>query len=242
MLKILPTGGRGRERGGGGERGVHTHNGVLKEVVLLVVLLEEEDVAVLPRPGAVDPHHLLMVLHLPLWGRCTERPFNHTHINTRAHDRPSQCTDPQMCPSLTETNVSKLLHQHPVGGLVKMVLDNQEMADHGGGHAFLHHHRLVAAVRIKNLACVHVCVCACVCAVSEACQKCSLLPSGLPPNPSPTTSPVPHTLHPQLHTLMATLFLCASFIFSMPIFILSSFSFSSRSSWGSKVITRRVIL
>ena len=46
-----------------------TNDWVFEEVIFLVVLLEEEDVGVLPRPGAVDIHHLLMILQLPLWGQ-----------------------------------------------------------------------------------------------------------------------------------------------------------------------------
>lgn len=41
-----------------------THNGVLKEVILLLILFEEEHIAVLPRPRAVHIHHLLMILQL----------------------------------------------------------------------------------------------------------------------------------------------------------------------------------
>lgn len=43
-----------------------THNGVFKKVILLLILLEEENVAVLARPCAVHIHHLLMVLQLSL--------------------------------------------------------------------------------------------------------------------------------------------------------------------------------
>ena len=41
-----------------------TYNGVFKEIILLLILFEEEDIAVLPRPRAVHIHHLLMVLQL----------------------------------------------------------------------------------------------------------------------------------------------------------------------------------
>lgn len=41
-----------------------THNGVFKEVILLLILFEEEYIAVLPWPCAVHIHHLLMILQL----------------------------------------------------------------------------------------------------------------------------------------------------------------------------------
>ena len=48
---------------------INTHYGVLKEVPLPLVLLEEEDVVVLPGPGAVHFHNLLVVLQLTLCTR-----------------------------------------------------------------------------------------------------------------------------------------------------------------------------
>ena len=53
---------RRRQKGG-------AHNRIFKEVVFLVVLFEEENIGVLPRPRAVHIYHLLMVLQLSLWGQ-----------------------------------------------------------------------------------------------------------------------------------------------------------------------------
>ena len=55
------------------------------------------------------------------------------------------------CKLLTETDIAELLHQDPVGALVKVVLDHQQVAHHAGRHALLHHHRLVGAVDIEHL-------------------------------------------------------------------------------------------
>lgn len=55
------------------------------------------------------------------------------------------------CQLLTETDIAKLLHQDPIGALVKVVLDHQQVADHAGGHALLHHHCLVGAINIEHL-------------------------------------------------------------------------------------------